>query len=96
MPLDLRTTIFSNEELIEALLDYAKRNHVEMPPTRVDSATVTWEPGLQVSLDFMKDALGRADTLTFDGNEVAAALILYCHRSNLSCKIPLGYHKTGL
>lgn len=80
MPLDLRTTIFSEDELVEALLEYAKRNHIELPPTRVDSVDVMWEPKLSATLTFKKDALDRAEKMTYDGNEVAAAVILYCHR----------------
>lgn len=80
MPLDLRTTIFSVEELTEALLDYAKRNHIDLPPTGVGDTVVNWDAGLQVRIKFKSDAVGRADELSYDGNEVAAALILYCHR----------------
>lgn len=80
MPLDLRTTIFSEDELIEALLDYAKRNHIELPPTRVEAVDVTWEPKLSATLTFKEDALDRSEKMTYDGNEVAAAVILYCHR----------------
>ena len=88
MPLDLRTTIFSHEEMTEALLDYAKRNHVELPPTRVENVEVTWTPALSVTLSFLKDALGRVETMSFDMNETAAALILYCHRF----KEPVPHH----
>lgn len=80
MPLDLRTTYFSEEELTTALLEYATRNRIELPPTRVDHAEVVWEPNLSVTLKFLKDALGRAEELRYETNEVAAALILYCHK----------------
>jgi len=80
MPLDLRTTIFSNEELSTALLDYAKRNHIALPPMRVEHVDVTWQPELSVTLRFLKDAMGRVEEMSFARNETAAALILYCHR----------------
>lgn len=80
MPLDLRTTIFSDQELSTALLSYAKRNHVELPPTHVERVETIWDPQLSVKLHFVKDALGRIEELNFDLNETAAALILYCHR----------------
>jgi len=88
MPLDLRTTIFSEEEIAEALLEYARRHHVELPPTRVDAVHVSWEPELSIRLTFLKDALGRFDEMNFDKNESAAALILYCHRY----KEPVPHH----
>ena len=88
MPLDLRTTIFSDEELSTALLEYATRNHIELPPTRVDQVDVEWQPQLSVTLRFIKDALGRVDEMSFDKNETAAALILYCHRF----KEPVPHH----
>lgn len=88
MPLDLRTTIFSNDELSSALLEYAARNHAELPPTRVEHVDVEWRPQLSVKLHFLKDALGRVEKMAFDINEVAAALILYCHRF----KEPVPHH----
>lgn len=88
MPLDLRTTIFSEPELSSALLEYAKRNRVELPPTRVEHVDLVWEPRLSVTLKFAKDALGRVEELKFDRNETAAALILYCHRF----KEPVPHH----
>ncbi len=88
MPLDLRTTFFSTEELSTALLDYAKRHHVELPPTKVEDVQIEWEPELAVTLRFAKDALGRVDTMNFDMNETAASLILYCHRF----KEPVPHH----
>lgn len=88
MPLDLRTTIFSSEELAEALLDYARRHDVTMPATRVAAVDVQWQPQLVVTLKFMTDAVGRVERLQFDTNETAAAVILYCHRF----KEPVPHH----
>ena len=53
---------------------------MELPATRVEEAVVTWEPNLKVILRFLKDAVGRRDEFTYEENEVAAALILYCHK----------------
>lgn len=88
MPLDLRTTVFSDQELASALLEYAKRNHVELPPSRVEQVDVQWKPEFSVTLRFVKDALKRVEQLSFEKNEVAAALILYCHRF----KEPVPHH----
>lgn len=88
MPLDLRTTIFSDDELSEALLDYAVRNHVSMPPTRAQTVDVTWQPTFGVKITFVTDALGRDEEMNFNMNETAAALILYCHRF----KEPVPHH----
>lgn len=88
MPLDLRTTIFSEEELATALTEYAARNKVALPPTRVERVTIAWRPALSVKLTFAKDELDRVEELDFERNEVAAAVILYCHRF----KEPVPHH----
>jgi hypothetical protein len=88
MPLDLRTTVFSNQELSTALLEYAGRNGVELPLSRVEHVDVVWKPQFSVTLHFVKDALGRVEKLDFEKNETAAALILYCHRF----KEPVPHH----
>lgn len=79
MPLDLRTTIFSNAELVTALTEYARREQVDLPLTGPQGVELTWEPALSARLAFTPDAAGRVEALTFEKNEVAAALILYCH-----------------
>ncbi len=79
MPLDLRTTIFANDELVAALLDYAQERDVTLPLTRPRIAIMTWEPELNVNVVFFPDAVEREEALSFTRNEVAAALILYCH-----------------
>ncbi len=82
MPLDLRSTIFSNAELVAALLDYAQGRDVTLPLMHPHTATLTWDPELEVKVLFLPDAVGREEILSFERNEVAAALILYCHRFN--------------
>lgn len=88
MPLDLRTTIFSNEELATALVEYARREKIDLPLTAAERVVLDWEPTLSAQLEFTPDAAGRTETLTFEKNEVAAAVILYCH----AFKEPVPHH----
>ncbi|MCR4377506.1 MAG: hypothetical protein NUV50_05360 [Rhodospirillales bacterium] len=88
MPLDLRTTVFSDQELSTALLEYAERNNLKLPLSRVEHVDVVWKPEFSVTLHFVKDPLSRAEKLAFKRNETAAALILYCHRF----KEPVPHH----
>ncbi|MFC1672550.1 hypothetical protein ACFL12_00210 [Pseudomonadota bacterium] len=88
MPLNLRRTIFSRREIITALMGYAATHDVKMPIPPPEEANVEWEPELHVTLSFLPDASGQIEQLKFDKNEVAAALILYCHRF----KEPIPHH----
>lgn len=88
MPLNLRRTIFSRREITTALVDYAAKHDVKMPITRPEDANVEWQPELSVTLSFLPDASGKIEELKFDKNEVAAALILYCHKF----KEPIPHH----
>ncbi|MBF0251519.1 MAG: hypothetical protein HQL35_12925 [Alphaproteobacteria bacterium] len=80
MPLDLRRSYFSEGEIIDAITEYCRQRGVRLPPTRVQSLRIAWKPHLAVTLKFAPNLTEQVEELTFDTNEVAAALILYCHR----------------
>ena len=84
MPLDLRKTYFSLDEVSSALVQYCVRKKIDHPETKINNVKVEWTPNFKVSLFFspeMPDAK-EAPVLRFERNEVAAALILYCHNNN--------------
>ena len=85
MPSESRTIIFSRQEVIDALLTYARARKMKIPAGVVRGLEVTGDVEFIVSLDIFDDREGRTNSLVFTFDEAGAAMIHYC----IAIKIPL-------
>ena len=80
MPIDLRKIVFSNAEVQAALVNYCMRHKTQMPQTGISRVVVNWESAITTDMHFIAvDGKGEGEILSFSNEEVAVALILYCH-----------------
>ena len=80
MPIDLRKVVFSNAEVQAALVNYCMRQKTQMPQTGISRVVVNWEMAITTDIHFFAvDGKGEGEVLSFSNEEVAVALILYCH-----------------
>lgn len=80
MPVDLRKIVFSNAEVQAALVNYCMRHKTKMPETGIARVVVNWEMAITTDIHFIAvDGKGEGEVLSFSNEEVAVALILYCH-----------------
>ena len=85
MPSESRTIIFSQQEVIDALVSYARARKMKVPPGVVRDVEVTGDVEFIVSLEIFDDREGRTNSLIFTFDEAGAAMIHYC----IASKIPL-------
>lgn len=85
MPSESRTIIFSQQEVIDALVSYARARKMKVPPGVVRDVEVTGDVEFIVSLEIFDDREGRINSLIFTFDEAGAAMIHYC----IASKIPL-------
>jgi len=80
MPIDLRKIVFSNAEVQAALVNYCMRHNTKRPDTGISSVVVRWQTDLSSDMHFgAVDGNGEGEVLSFSNEELAVALILYCH-----------------
>lgn len=80
MPVDLRKIVFSNAEVQAALVNFCMRNNTKMPTTSIARVDVRWQKELSSDMHFVAlDGKGEGEVLSFSNEELAVALILYCH-----------------
>ena len=78
MPSEIRSIIFSREELVTALTEFAKRKGRPLPPGSVFKCKVSAEPGVEVALAIAVDGEDRLEHVTFTAKDLGAALVFYC------------------
>lgn len=80
MPIDLRKIVFSNAEVQAALVNYCMRHNTKMPSTSIARVEVRWQTELTSDMYFVAlEGKGDGEVLSFSNEELAVALILYCH-----------------
>lgn len=76
MPIEMRTLIFSRDELIEAITDHAAAT--ALSDGTIMLCSVTADPVLQVTLKLVPDGQSTIETVTLEAEAVGAALVHYC------------------
>ena len=78
MPIEMRTLIFSRDELTEAITDHAAATGTALPDGTIMFCSVTAAPALQVTLKLVPDGQSTIETVTLGAEAVGAALVHYC------------------
>ncbi|HYC05144.1 MAG TPA: hypothetical protein VEB20_01505 [Azospirillaceae bacterium] len=86
MPTEIRHIIFTNDEVMRAVVEYHKRTANPLPPGNViRCAPEKVDQQIKLSLHVALDADGARQILVLEEPVLAAALIFYCIQN----KIPL-------
>ena len=85
MPGEVRHIIFSDAEVLTALTEYRKRRSQSLPSSEDVEVTIRDKPKTLVTLAIVPKGKKMPIEFVFEGEELAAALIMYCIRR----KIPL-------
>lgn len=85
MPTEIRNIIFTTNEVLFAVKDFRQRKKDPLPSGSVLDCVILEKPNIHAMIDMACDPDGHKLTLTFESEELAAALILFC----INRKIPL-------
>ena len=85
MPTEMRTLIFSRDELTHAISDHAAATGTTLPDGSIMFCAVTNDPDLEVTLKLVPDGQSTIETVTLEADAVGAALVHYC----MDQKIPV-------
>ncbi|MEE8549389.1 MAG: hypothetical protein V3S74_07935 [Alphaproteobacteria bacterium] len=85
MPGEIRLVIFNDAEVLTALTEYRKRRSQPLPSSEDVEVTVRDKSKILVTLAIVPKGKKMPIEFVFEGEELAAALIMYCIRR----KIPL-------
>ena len=85
MPGEVRHIIFSEVEVLSALTEYRRRRSEPLPSSEDVEVTVRDKPKIMVTLAIIPEGKQMPLEFVFEGEELAAALIMYC----IGRKIPL-------
>ena len=85
MPTEIRNIIFSTNEVLFAVKDFRQRKKDPLPSGSILDCKMIEEPKVHVQIEMACDPDGHKRTLTFESEELAAALILFC----INRRIPL-------
>lgn len=85
MPGEIRLIIFDRIEVLNALTEYRKRRGKPLPSSDPVEVTIRDKPKILVTLAIVPEGKQAPIEFVFEGEELAAALIMYCIRR----KIPL-------
>ena len=85
MPGEVRHIIFSEVEVLSALTEYRRRRNKPLPSSEDVEVTVRDKPRIMVTLAIVPEGKQIPIEFVFEGEELAAALIMYC----IGRKIPL-------
>lgn len=80
MPIEMRTLIFSRDEVAEALAEHAERGGGALPQGRVIHCQIACGPDLALVVKLVPPERAQIQTVTLDAEAVGAALIDYCLR----------------
>jgi len=85
MPGEVRLVIFNDVEVLNALTEYRKRRREPLPSSVDVEVTIRDKPRILVTLAIVPEGKRMPLEFVFEGEELAAALIMYC----IGRKIPL-------
>ena len=85
MPGEIRLIIFKEVEVLSALTEYRRRRSKPLPSSQDVEVTIRDKPKILVTLAIVPEGKKMPLEFVFEGEELAAALIMYC----IGRKIPL-------
>lgn len=85
MPGEIRLVIFNDVEVAIALTEFRKRRREPLPSSLDVTVTIRDKPRIMVTLAIVPEGKKMPLEFKFEGEELAAALIMYC----IDRKIPL-------
>ncbi len=85
MPGEIRLIIFNDAEVLNALTEFRKRRKEPLPSSQDVAVTIRDKPRIMVTLAIVPEGKKMPLEFIFEGEELAAALIMYC----IDRKIPL-------
>src|SRR5262245_37125063 len=85
MTTEIRQIVFQQTELCAAIHDYKKRRAEPLPPGSIIGVTCGDGPDPTATLTIRNDSTNGVIIVTFNAEEIAAALILFC----INRRIPL-------
>lgn len=85
MPLETRKLEFTEAEVQTALVSYSLRRDIALPERNIEQVFIGEGTNPTVVLEYVPGQPGDTSEIEFSGEQVAAALILYCRGQ----KIPL-------
>ena len=80
MPIEMRTLIFSRDEVAQALAEHAEQGGGALPEGRVVYCQVGCGPDLAMVVKLVPPERAQIQTITLDAEAVGAALIEFCLR----------------
>lgn len=78
MPTEYRRVVFSNQELIQALVAYQSEDDQPVPAGDIVSVAILESPASTVRITLLDTARNATFTADFAASHIAAALIRYC------------------
>ena len=78
MPGEVRYIIFSELEVLSALTEYRKRRNNRLPSSEKVEVTIRDKPKIVVTLAIVPEGKQMPLEFVFEGEELAAALIMFC------------------
>ncbi len=78
MPGEVRHIIFSQLEILGALTEYRRRRSKPLPSSETVEVTIRDEPRIIVTLELVPEGKQMPLEYMFEGEELAAALIMFC------------------
>ncbi len=85
MPTEIRNIIFSTNEVLFAVKDFRQRKKDPLPSGSILDCKMIEKPEVHARIEMACDPDGAKRTITFESEELAAALILFC----INRRIPL-------
>ena len=77
MPIEIRHTLFSETEVVDALRLYQQQLGNPFPPATLKSFTLDTDDDIEVVIDMVLDKLGRPYRCMYDREEQREAFIVY-------------------
>src|SRR5258706_7437050 len=85
MPTEMRHIVFTPNEVLRSITQYKHRRREPLPSGTISNLKIEEKPDVHVVLFITDDNKRNTEELTFQGAELAAALVMYC----IERKIPL-------
>lgn len=83
MAREIRKIIFDDQDLLEAMLSYATRDDYVLPRARIEGFAIREDPEEGLSLKFKFDDPTVTMNITFNQDEIGAALIIHCKNQRI-------------
>lgn len=83
MPTELRTLVFSNEELRQAVLHFHKNSVEILPSQRISTCEIHKDAGISLHLMVYDEAQNKNTPVVLETPMVAAILLKYCFKERI-------------